>query len=86
LLLAGTLKLGVLTGTYVHVDLRFPAAQGWQGLLDRLVPYDAAKGEEGVSVQGVVLIALLAAIEAVRGAVSRIFRTAPIGGPESVLV
>ena len=36
--------------------------QGWQAALDRLVPYDAAKGEEGVSVQGVVLIALLASI------------------------
>jgi hypothetical protein len=64
LLLAGTLKLEVLTGTYVHIDLPFTGAQGWQGVLDRLVPYDVAKGEEGVSVQGVVLIALLVAIGA----------------------
>lgn len=62
LLLAGTLKLGVLTGTYADFDLPLADAQAWQGLLDRLVPYDAAKGEEGVSVQGGVLIALLAAI------------------------
>jgi uncharacterized membrane protein YraQ (UPF0718 family) len=62
LLLAGTLKLGVLTGTYADFDLPLADVQAWQGLLDRLVPYDAAKGEEGVSVQGGVLIALLAAI------------------------
>lgn len=62
LLLAGTLKLGVLTGTHVHIDLPLGDAQAWQGVLDRLVPYDAAKGEEGVSVQGAVLIALLASI------------------------
>jgi uncharacterized membrane protein YraQ (UPF0718 family) len=64
LLLAGTLKLRVLTGTYVHMDLPFIDAQLWQNMLDRLVPYDVAKGEEGVSVQGAVLIALLAAIGA----------------------
>ncbi len=62
LLLAGTLKLDVLTGTYLNFQLPIGDAQGWQAALDRLVPYDAAKGEEGVSVQGVVLIALLAAI------------------------
>ena len=62
LLLAGTLKLGVLTGTYVNVELPLADAQVWQGVLDRLVPFDAAKGEEGVSLQGVVLIALLAVI------------------------
>ncbi|MCK0506239.1 permease [Aromatoleum anaerobium] len=62
LLLAGTLKLSVLTGTAVSFDLPATNAAGWQAALDRLVPYDAARGEEGVSVQGVVLIALLAAI------------------------
>ncbi len=62
LLLAGTLKLGFLTGTYMHFDLPLPGAQSWQDGLNRLVPYDAAKGEEGVSVQGSILIALLVAI------------------------
>lgn len=62
LLLAGTLKLGVLAGTHAHFDLPLADAPTWQGMLDRLVPYDAAKGEEGVSVQGALLIALLAAI------------------------
>jgi len=62
LLLAGTLKLGVLTGTYVHFDLPLSDAAAWQNTLDRLVPYDASKGEEGLSVQGLALIVLLAAI------------------------
>jgi hypothetical protein len=62
LLLAGTLKIGVLTGTYVHLALPLEAARDWQATLDWLVPYDAAKGEEGVSLQGVVLILLLLAI------------------------
>jgi hypothetical protein len=62
LLLAGTLKLGVLTGAYAQFTLPFPGADGWQAALDRLVPFDAHKGEEGVTVQGALLIALLAAI------------------------
>ncbi len=62
LLLAGTLKLGVLTGSWLQFELPVPAAQAWQAGLDQLVPFDAAKGEEGVSVQGVVLIGLLLAI------------------------
>lgn len=62
LLLAGTLKLGVLTGSGVQFELPVPAAQAWQAGLDQLVPFDAAKGEEGVSVQGVLLIGLLLAI------------------------
>ncbi|WP_374244105.1 permease [Zoogloea sp.] len=62
LLLAGTLKLGFLTGTWFHLDLPLPAAEGWQAGLDRLVPFDPSRGEEGVSVQGALLIALLGAI------------------------
>lgn len=62
LLLAGTLKLDFLTGAYFHFELHLAGADAWQGALDRLVPYDAGKGEEGVSIQGVVLIVLLIAI------------------------
>jgi len=62
LLLAGTFKLGFLTNAHVQFDLPLTDAQAWQGTLDRLVPYDPAKGEEGVSLQGVALIVLLAAI------------------------
>ena len=62
LLLSGTLKLGFLTGTYAQWTLPMPGAAALQTTLDTLVPYDAARGEEGVSVQGVVLIGLLALI------------------------
>ena len=62
LLLAATLKLDILTGTYFRIELPFAAADAWQAALDRLVPHDPGRGEEGVSVQGVVLIGLLAVI------------------------
>ncbi len=62
LLLAGTLKLGLLTGTYAQFTVPWAGADAWQTTLDRLVPYNAHNGEEGVSAQGVLLIVLLAAI------------------------
>ena len=61
LLLLGTLKLDFLTRTYLQFDLPLLGASEWQATLDRLVPYDSGKGEEGVSVQGTVLIGLLIA-------------------------
>ena len=62
LLLAGTLKLGVLAGTLLDLRLPLAGAADLQAALDRLVPYDAARGEEGVSVHGLLLIALLLAV------------------------
>ncbi len=62
LLLAGTLKLGFLTGSYHQLSVPISGATEFQTLLDRLVPYDAGKGEEGLSVHGVMLILLLAAV------------------------
>ena len=62
LLLFGTLKLDILTGSYLHVNLPVAGAQEFQAVLDPLVPFDASKGEEGVSVQGAILILLLTAI------------------------
>lgn len=62
LLLAGTLKVGLLTGTYYQLSLPLAGVGQLQAALDQLVPYDAARGEEGVSVHGVMLILLLAAI------------------------
>ena len=56
LLLAGTLKVGLLTNAYGQVTLPLDKAQTFQSTLDRLIPYDASRGEEGLSVQGVVLI------------------------------
>jgi len=62
LLLAGTLKLGVLTDTYYQLSLPLDGVGDLQALLDRLVPYDAGAGGEGVSVHGLFLILLLGAI------------------------
>jgi hypothetical protein len=59
LLLAGTLKVDLLTDTYGQIALPFSGAHYFQSTLDRLIPYDASRGEEGLSVQGVILIILL---------------------------
>ena len=58
-LIAGTLKVRLLSATVATATLPVPWAEGWQATLLRWVPFDAAKGEEGVSVQGSVLIGLL---------------------------
>ena len=62
LLLSGTLKIGLLTDTYAQVHLPLAGAERLEQALFQLVPYDASRGEEGVTVQGVVLIGLLALI------------------------
>jgi uncharacterized membrane protein YraQ (UPF0718 family) len=59
LLLAGTLKVGLLTKAYGQIILPVSGPQAFQSALDRLVPYDASRGEEGLSIQGVMLILLL---------------------------
>ncbi len=58
-LIAGTLKLWPLTSTAATVHLPLPWAEAWQSLLLQWVPFDAAKGEEGVSFQGSALIVML---------------------------
>jgi len=75
ILIAGTLQVGVLTNNYLTFDLRSGAvlagdsasapahwAYALQSWLDSLVPPNEALGIEGVSVQGVLLIGLLATI------------------------
>jgi len=62
LLLFGTLKVGLLTDSYATLTLPIPGADTLQDFLFRLVPYDAAKGEEGVTAQGAILIGLLALV------------------------
>lgn len=62
LLLSGTLKLDFLTGSYAQATLPLPSVEKFQAWLDWLVPHDASRGEEGVTVQGVILIGLLAFI------------------------
>ena len=62
LLLSGTLKVGLLTDAYAQATLPIPGVEPYQDYLYRLVPYDPAKGEEGVTAQGTLLIGLLALI------------------------
>ena len=62
LLLSGTLKIDLLTNTYGRFTLPLAGVDRLQEFLNVLVPFDASKGEEGVTVQGVVLIGLLALI------------------------
>ncbi len=62
LLIVGTLGIGLFTSAYAQVTLPTVGANSWQAALDRLVPYDATQGQEGVSVQGALLIALLGVI------------------------
>jgi uncharacterized membrane protein YraQ (UPF0718 family) len=63
-LIAGTLKLAWLSGTWATLTLPVPGVYAWHETLLHWVPFDAARGEEGVSVQGSVLLALLVAIAA----------------------
>ncbi len=60
LLLSGTLKIGLLTNGYVQVSLPIAGVDRLGLALSRMVPYDASRGQEGVTVQGAALIALLA--------------------------
>jgi hypothetical protein len=62
LLLSGTLKVGLLTNSYAQASLPLPGVDRFQEFLYRLVPFDPAKGEEGVTAQGAILIGLLGLI------------------------
>ncbi len=64
LLIAGTLQVGLFTNTVAQVTLPVAGTDALQATLNRLVPFDATRGEEGVTVQGLLLIVLLAAIAA----------------------
>ena len=59
LLLSGTLKVGLLTDTYATLTVSISGMDKFQDFLYNLIPYDSAKGEEGVTAQGAILIALL---------------------------
>lgn len=62
LLVVGTFQIEVLKQVYFQLDLPVPAVYDWQQTLSQLFPFDAARGEEGVTVQGALLIGLLALI------------------------
>lgn len=60
LLIAGTLKVSFLQASLFSVDLIWADASAIQSALDRWVPVNEAMGAEGLSLQGAVLIGLLA--------------------------
>lgn len=62
LLLAGTLKIGLLINSYAQVTVPLGGIDNFQEFLNQLVPFDPSKGEEGVTAQGVLLIMLLGMI------------------------
>jgi len=62
ILISGTLQVGLFTNSYAQFTLPIRGMDRLQQSLDRLVPFDASRGEEGVSIQGLVLIALLTLI------------------------
>ncbi|MBE7432758.1 MAG: permease [Anaerolineales bacterium] len=59
LLLSGTLKVGLLTNTYATLTVPISGMDQVQDFLYNLIPFDTAKGEEGVTAQGAILIGLL---------------------------
>ena len=62
LLLAGTFKIGLLTNSYGQLTLPIQGVDRFQDFLYKLVPYDPARGEEGVTAQGAILIGMLALV------------------------
>lgn len=62
LLISGTLKLDFLKATWFSTELPWNGASAIQQTLDQWVPVNDAIGAEGLSLQGAMLIALLAGI------------------------
>ena len=62
LLIAGTFQIEPLKQTYFEIDLPVQGVDRFQDTLFRLVPFDPAKGEEGVTAQGAILIGMLVLI------------------------
>jgi uncharacterized membrane protein YraQ (UPF0718 family) len=62
LLIAGTLKVNFLQASVLNIDLTWSAAPAIQAVLDQWVPVNESTGAEGLSLQGTILIGLLAII------------------------
>ncbi len=62
LLIFGTLKIGILVNSYASFTVPIHGMDRFQEALYAWVPFDESKGEEGVSAQGAMLIALLVLI------------------------
>lgn len=59
LLVAGTFQIDVLRHTYASITLPLPGVDTLEAALRQWVPFDPARGEEGLTAQGVALIGLL---------------------------
>jgi len=62
LLVAGTFQFDFLKQNYASLTLPLGWVESFQGWLARLVPFDPAQGEEGVTAQGAILIGMLGLI------------------------
>jgi uncharacterized membrane protein YraQ (UPF0718 family) len=62
LLIIGTFQVDFLKTAYFQLDLAWPGLHHFQDTLFRLIPFDPARGEEGVTAQGAFLIGMLALI------------------------
>lgn len=62
LLITGTFQVDLLKHTFAEARLPIAGADSFQAWLYRLVPFDSSRGEEGVTVQGVILIGMLVLI------------------------
>lgn len=62
LLVAGTFQFNFLTHTYLTFSLPIEGIDTFQNWLAVLVPFDASRGEEGVTAQGAALIGMLGLI------------------------
>ena len=59
LLVSGTFQIDLLKHTYAQIELPINGMDTFQAALYRLVPFDPARGEEGVTAQGALLIGML---------------------------
>ena len=62
LLISGTFQIDLLKHTYVQIELPINGVDTFQATLYGLVPFDPARGEEGVTAQGAILIGMLVLI------------------------
>ena len=62
LLIVGTFQIGPLKQTYLNIELPLAGVNHFQDWLYQLVPFDATRGEEGVTAQGAILIGMLVLI------------------------
>lgn len=62
LLVVGTFQIDALTQSFVQVTLPVTGVDRFEAFLREAIPFDATKGEEGVTAQGAFLIVMLALV------------------------